>query len=284
MKNIYWTIYIFLLGLTLHIKTCLAAPQGGGGNPFLGLRTTSDIQKKQRKPRPPLIDKPNLVEEEENKDSKDGTKLNTDHGHNKPISEGGGGIKNVKSRRGCSVMCRMCKEMYNLSENEYEEAKDSQRFCVRLKQIQRCLRRLRKEETPSFMVFMFFTTGVRIQTNKHGCDERNVTADDLQNIFEDVKAKAEKKNDEVSIGRSCRYREKNTTISQLAHCGLFGDPHLKTFFGARQTCVVEGEWVLVDNEYMKVQVTNEIMQNVVEVPRASATKKVTYFLFILILI
>lgn len=277
MKHIFWTS-ILLLVVSIHIKSCLSAPQGG--NPFLGLRTSSDNQKKQRKPRPPLMDKPNLVEEEgeEDKEDKTESKTNTDRRNDKPLTEFGGGVKSVKSRRGCSAMCRMCKEMYNLSEKEYEEAKDSQRFCVRLRQVQRCFRRLRREQTPSFMIFMFFTTGVRIQTNKHGCDKRNVTADDLQNIFEDFKKKAEadKENDEVSIGRSCRYREKNTTVSQLAHCGLFGDPHLKTFFGVRQTCVVEGEWVLVDNEYMKVQVTNEMVQNL-EVPRATATKKVRCF-------
>ena len=39
-------------------------------------------------------------------------------------------------------------------------------------------------------------------------------------------------------------------------CALFGDPHLKTFKDERQTCVVQGAWPLIDNDYFLVQVTN----------------------------
>lgn len=49
-------------------------------------------------------------------------------------------------------------------------------------------------------------------------------------------------------------------VRQNAHqfrlCALFGDPHLKTFMDERQTCVVQGAWPLIDNEYFSVQVTN----------------------------
>ena len=41
------------------------------------------------------------------------------------------------------------------------------------------------------------------------------------------------------------------------HCGLFGDPHLRTFNNEFQTCRVQGAWPLVDNDYFTVQVTNE---------------------------
>ncbi|XP_028603842.2 repulsive guidance molecule B isoform X2 [Podarcis muralis] len=49
-------------------------------------------------------------------------------------------------------------------------------------------------------------------------------------------------------------------------CGLFGDPHLRTFKDHFQTCKVEGAWPLIDNNYLSVQVTN-----VPVVPRSSAT-------------
>ena len=39
-------------------------------------------------------------------------------------------------------------------------------------------------------------------------------------------------------------------------CGLFGDPHLRTFKDSFQTCKVEGAWPLIDNDYLSVQVTN----------------------------
>lgn len=57
-----------------------------------------------------------------------------------------------------------------------------------------------------------------------------------------------------------------------AHCGLFGDPHLRTFRDEFHTCKVEGAWPLVDNRYMSVQVTNV---PVAEGSSATATSKVS---------
>ena len=56
------------------------------------------------------------------------------------------------------------------------------------------------------------------------------------------------------------------------HCGLFGDPHLKTFENEYQTCRVRGAWPLIDNPFLAVQVTNE---PVVEGSPATATTKVS---------
>lgn len=56
------------------------------------------------------------------------------------------------------------------------------------------------------------------------------------------------------------------------HCGLFGDPHLRTFSNEFQTCKVEGAWPLIDNDYLVVQVTNAI---VVHRSSATATSKLT---------
>ncbi|OWK60891.1 RGM domain family member B [Lonchura striata] len=55
-------------------------------------------------------------------------------------------------------------------------------------------------------------------------------------------------------------------------CGLFGDPHLRTFKDHFQTCKVEGAWPLIDNKYLSVQVTNV---PVVPGSSATATNKVT---------
>jgi len=46
-------------------------------------------------------------------------------------------------------------------------------------------------------------------------------------------------------------------VREMRHCGLFGDPHLKTFEGHFQTCRVQGAWPLIDTRYLAVQVTNE---------------------------
>ncbi|KAG9353731.1 hypothetical protein JZ751_011853 [Albula glossodonta] len=55
-------------------------------------------------------------------------------------------------------------------------------------------------------------------------------------------------------------------------CGLFGDPHLRTFKDHFQTCKVEGAWPLIDNNYLSVQVTNV---PVVPGSHATATIKIT---------
>ncbi|XP_078279732.1 RGM domain family, member D isoform X2 [Rhinoraja longicauda] len=59
---------------------------------------------------------------------------------------------------------------------------------------------------------------------------------------------------------------------KFAHCGLFGDPHLRTFRDEFQTCKVEGAWPLIDSDYLSVQVTNV---PVVRDSSATATSKIT---------
>ncbi|XP_064608049.1 repulsive guidance molecule A-like [Liolophura sinensis] len=56
------------------------------------------------------------------------------------------------------------------------------------------------------------------------------------------------------------------------HCGLFGDPHLKTFSNEFQTCKVRGAWPLINNKHLTVQVTNDPVGNA---GRATATSKLT---------
>ncbi|NXU19654.1 RGMB protein, partial [Pardalotus punctatus] len=65
--------------------------------------------------------------------------------------------------------------------------------------------------------------------------------------------------------------EKTAPLTYL-FCGLFGDPHLRTFNDHFQTCKVEGAWPLIDNNYLSVQVTNV---PVVPGSSATATNKIT---------
>lgn len=65
----------------------------------------------------------------------------------------------------------------------------------------------------------------------------------------------------------CLYRGSQT----YKHCGLFGDPHLRTFYDEFQTCKVKGAWPLVNNEYLTVQVTNDAVLGNTD---ATATSKV----------
>lgn len=68
--------------------------------------------------------------------------------------------------------------------------------------------------------------------------------------------------------RECSYNGRH----EFRTCGLFGDPHLRTFNDKEQTCKVLGAWPLIDNAFLAVQVTNEA---VVKGSKASATSKVT---------
>lgn len=56
---------------------------------------------------------------------------------------------------------------------------------------------------------------------------------------------------------SCQFHEGQFTTSQVTrHCGLFGDPHLRTFSEEKQTCVVKGAWPLIRNKFLTVMVSN----------------------------
>ena len=65
----------------------------------------------------------------------------------------------------------------------------------------------------------------------------------------------------------CQYRGRRS----FRHCGLFGDPHLRTFDDVFQTCKVAGAWPLIYNDYLTAQVTNVPL---VHGSGATATSKV----------
>ncbi|XP_019315704.1 repulsive guidance molecule A [Panthera pardus] len=73
----------------------------------------------------------------------------------------------------------------------------------------------------------------------------------------------------------CHYEKsfhKHAAAPNYTHCGLFGDPHLRTFTDRFQTCKVQGAWPLIDNNYLNVQVTNT---PVLPGSAATATSKLT---------
>lgn len=71
----------------------------------------------------------------------------------------------------------------------------------------------------------------------------------------------------VTTQRPCTFHGK----PKFRYCGLFGDPHLKTFDSHYQTCKLKGAWPLIDNPYLAVSVTNE---PVMEDSPATVTTKV----------
>ncbi|KAM9312468.1 repulsive guidance molecule A [Gastrophryne carolinensis] len=73
----------------------------------------------------------------------------------------------------------------------------------------------------------------------------------------------------------CHYEKnfhRHSSTPNYTHCGLFGDPHLRTFTDTFQTCKIQGAWPLIDNNYLNVQVTNTPVH---PGSTATATSKVT---------
>nr|CAB3265549.1 repulsive guidance molecule A [Phallusia mammillata] len=69
-------------------------------------------------------------------------------------------------------------------------------------------------------------------------------------------------------GSACTYSGK----PKYRHCGMFGDPHLRTFDDSFFTCKVEGTWPLINNDYMVVMATNVPVK---EGSSATVTTKIT---------
>lgn len=61
-------------------------------------------------------------------------------------------------------------------------------------------------------------------------------------------------------GDTCLYERsffgREGRTPEYLHCGVFGDPHIRTFNNDFQTCAVQGAWPLIDNEYLYVQATS----------------------------
>lgn len=43
---------------------------------------------------------------------------------------------------------------------------------------------------------------------------------------------------------------------EYLHCGVFGDPHIRTFSDEFHSCAVQGAWPLIDNDFLYVQATS----------------------------
>ncbi|XP_053699817.1 hemojuvelin [Synchiropus splendidus] len=67
-----------------------------------------------------------------------------------------------------------------------------------------------------------------------------------------------------TLSGDCLYLKDQMTkleqVPELLHCGVFGDPHIRTFYNDFQTCAVPGAWPLVDNQYLYVQATSTPMR------------------------
>lgn len=76
------------------------------------------------------------------------------------------------------------------------------------------------------------------------------------------------------VGGSSSDRQPCAFIGRPSYrlCSLFGDPHLHGFNGDCQTCKLVGAWPLIDNKFLTVQVSNELVAGD---SMATATTKLT---------
>jgi len=171
-----------------------------------------------------------------------------------------------KNSRELSI-CSRCHDMYILSQKEFQSTQNKELFCIRLLQTKRCIKKSKMEHSYCVSLQMFaLETGVGIQLRKYACKAMKIHANSIVNIFKSNKKKK-------AASTMCRYLEVNKNLSEPRHCGMFGDPHVRTFYDVRQTCIVAGAWSLIDNDHLAVQVTNEIVQTT-ESTSATATSKV----------
>ncbi|CAL8249517.1 unnamed protein product [Boreogadus saida] len=82
-------------------------------------------------------------------------------------------------------------------------------------------------------------------------------------------------------GDACVYEEgfleRGGRAPRYVHCGVFGDPHVRTFGDDFQSCAVRGAWPAIDNEYLYVQVTSSPVRGGAN-GRYTALTKVTVIL------
>ncbi|XP_028406952.1 RGM domain family member B-like [Dendronephthya gigantea] len=177
------------------------------------------------------------------------------------------------SIRGLSLMskgndrCQKCIEQNRqlatiLERKEIENVKQS---CVYVKEFLRCAEPL--ESTCRLNLnFQGALTLMRSFKERNKCASMNITVNEAFRIIDE--ARRAKHN----TGKNKKQCRRPTFKPVYKICGLFGDPHLRTFSDKRHTCSVPGAWPLFANRYLTVQVTNIPLENS---SRATATSKVT---------
>eukprot|EP00794_Sanderia_malayensis_P010028 gene10028-11052_t len=172
----------------------------------------------------------------------------------------GGGSGN-KNRKGCSCL------PHSEATEEYKKDKNIYKYCGHIEITLKCLIRLRAKKNCSIDLYTTaLHTGTVWQYRHFNCSY--ILQQDPSN-FTTVSPSSGP--NQGGDRKRCVYK-RNFVEEETRHCGLFGDPHLKTFSDQRQTCVVKGAWSLLNNEYLAVQVTNVLIER--NNPVATATSKI----------
>lgn len=149
-------------------------------------------------------------------------------------------------------------------------AADTPEFCAALRTYALCTRRMART-CRGDLAYHSAVHGIEDLMGQHNCSRDGPTAQPRLRTLPPPPGDSQERSDSPEM---CHYEKSlpRGAAPNYTHCGLFGDPHLRTFGDSFQTCKVRGAWPLVDNDYLKVQVTNTPVR---PGSAATATSKLT---------
>lgn len=148
-------------------------------------------------------------------------------------------------------------------------AEEAPEFCTALRAYAHCTRRTART-CRGDLAYHSAVHGIDDLMVQHNCSKDGPTSQPRLRTL--PPGDSQERSDSPEI---CHYEKsfhKHSAAPNYTHCGLFGDPHLRTFTDTFQTCKVQGAWPLIDNNYLNVQVTNT---PVLPGSSATATSKVS---------
>ncbi|KAF4017760.1 hypothetical protein G4228_009693, partial [Cervus hanglu yarkandensis] len=149
-------------------------------------------------------------------------------------------------------------------------ADDAPEFCAALRTYALCTRRTART-CRGDLAYHSAVHGIEDLMSQHNCSKDGPTSQPHLRTLPPP-GDSQERSDSPEI---CHYEKSfhnRAAAPNYTHCGLFGDPHLRTFTDRFQTCKVQGAWPLIDNNYLNVQVTNT---PVLPGSAATATSKLT---------
>uniref|UniRef100_UPI00398EFF80 repulsive guidance molecule A-like n=1 Tax=Pristiophorus japonicus TaxID=55135 RepID=UPI00398EFF80 len=171
-----------------------------------------------------------------------------------------------------SCQCRILKcnsEYLTATSGLHVGAEESVEFCIALRAYSQCTRKTARA-CRGDLAYHSAVHGIEDLMSQHNCSKVGPTHGPPRTQPTSLDCMVHSDAPEI-----CNYEkslQQHGPPPNYTHCGLFGDPHLRTFTDDFQTCKVRGAWPLVDNNYLFVQVTNVA---VVQGSSATATSKLT---------
>ncbi|XP_053573601.1 repulsive guidance molecule A [Bombina bombina] len=173
-----------------------------------------------------------------------------------------------------SSSCRILKcnsDFWAATSNSHHHtgAEDPVEFCTALRAYAHCTRRTART-CRGDLAYHSAVHGIDDLMTQHNCSKDGPTSQPRLRTL--PQGDSQERSDSPEI---CHYEKsfhRHSAPPNFTHCGLFGDPHLRTFTDIFQTCKIQGAWPLVDNNYLNVQVTNT---PVLPGSTATATSKIT---------